>query len=473
MRSFLFVDFYLVVLMGVLAFFVCLLSGLIFKNKWFVVCSVFVLAFSLGILRFHAADVLPFRIYDRNIGGEVVVEGKIIDEVEIRENNQKMIIEQEISGIKTKILVTTSLDEYFKYGDLVSFSGKIEKPENFITDQGKEFDYVNYLRKDGIFYVIGYPEIEIISHGNGNKIKSILFSLKEKFLEKMNMAIPPPESLLMGGLIVGEKAAFSQELRKSFVDTGTIHIVALSGYNITIIAEWIMKLLASFPRNFGIWTGIFTIFLFIIMTGASSTAIRAGVMATLALVARATGRNYDVARALILAGVGMILINPFILVYDVSFQLSFIATVAVIFVAPKVEKYFQWVTTKFKLRDIFSVTCAVYIFVLPFILYKMGNLSIVALPANILILPFIPWTMGLGFLTGLAGMISHILAAPVGFISELLLRYELGVISFFANLPFAAFSIANFPLILTLLTYTYFMYMLFGRSIKSFFVLPE
>ena len=169
----------------------------------------------------------------------------------------------------------------------------------------------------------------------------------------------------------------------------------------------------------------------------------------------------------------MILINPFILVYDVSFQLSFIATVAVIFVAPKVEKYFQWVTTKFKLRDIFSVTCAVYIFVLPFILYKMGNLSIVALPANILILPFIPWTMGLGFLTGLAGMISHILAAPVGFISELLLRYELGVISFFANLPFAAFSIANFPLILTLLTYTYFMYMLFGRSIKSFFVLPE
>src|SRR6185295_15525305 len=131
------------------------------------------------------------------------------------------------------------------------------------------------------------------------------------------------------------------------------------------------------------------------------------------------------ARALILALVFMILLNPFVLVYDVSFQLSFIATVAVIFLAPRIEKYFMWVTDKFQMRDIVTVTCAAYIFVAPFILYKMGNFSLVALPANILILPFIPFTMMLGFLTGFVGLISYILSVPVGFISYLFLHYEL------------------------------------------------
>ena len=111
-----------------------------------------------------------------------------------------------------------------------------------MTDQGKVFDYVNYLRKDGIFYVMSYSTISIISRGNGNFIQSALFSAKEKFIEKMNFAITGTESLFMGGLILGEKASFSQALRQSFVNTGTIHVVALSGYNVTIVAEWIMKL---------------------------------------------------------------------------------------------------------------------------------------------------------------------------------------------------------------------------------------
>ena len=233
-----------------------------------------------------------------------------------------------------------------------------------------------------------------------------------------------------------------------------------------------MKLFSFLPKNLGIGMGIFAILLFVLMTGGSSTAIRAGIMATLALFARATGRNYDVARALMLAGVLMILLNPFVLVYDVSFQLSFIATMAVIFFAPRIEKYFLWITPKFELRDIITVTCAAYIFVMPFVLYKMGNLSLVALPANILILPFIPWTMGLGFLTGLAGFMWHVFAIPFCYISYFMLHYELGVISFFSNLPLAAFTIPDFPLIFTLLIYAYFVYMLFGRSIKSFFIEP-
>src|SRR5258706_15071623 len=102
--------------------------------------------------------------------------------------------------------------------------------------------------------------------------------------------------------------------------------------------------------------------------------------------------------------------------------------------------------------------CATYIFVFHFVLFKMCTFSLVALPANILILPFIPFTMMLGFLTGFAGLIWYVLAVPLGYISYLFLHYELGVISFFSNMPFAAFSFPNFPLGLTIIIYAYFIY---------------
>ena len=466
-RSLVAVNIYFVILLTVISCAIFLFLMLVSRNDWGILISIFILLFSFGILRFHMADKPAPYYFESQVGQKASFTGIIVDEPDTREASTKLTVLTEAAGEKTKVLLSMPLAEYIHYGDEVTFFGKLEKPENFITDQGKEFDYVNYLKKDGILYMMNYPQIEIISSGNGNIIKSGLFFIKSKFLEKLNLAIPAPESLLMAGLILGEKSSFSPELRENFVDTGTIHIIALSGYNVTIVAEWFMKLFASLPRHLGIGAGIFAVVLFILMTGASSTALRAGVMAVLALIARATGRNYDVARALILAGVSMILLNPFILVYDVSFQLSFVATVAVIFFAPRMEKYFQWVPKFFKLRDIISVTFAVYIFVLPFILYKMGNLSLVALPANFLILPFIPFTMFLGFLTSFIGLISYILSVPLGYITYLLLHYELGVIDFFANVPFAAVSIPNFPLLLTVGIYLYFSYMLFIKPLSS------
>jgi len=468
LRSFIFINLYLVGFFLLISFFSFLFFIFISRNKIIIPFCIFIFSFSLGILRFHTSDVSALEIFESKVGEKAELQGKIMDEPDIRETNQKLLVQVKFGKEKSKILVTASLDDLFKYGDEVKLKGVLEKPENFTTDQGKNFDYINYLRKDGIFYVMNYPKIEVISHGKGNIIKSSLFFIKEKFLEKINFIIPEPESLLMGGLILGEKSSFSQALRQGFVNTGTIHIVALSGYNVTIVAEGVMKLLSVFPRHIGFYAGILTILLFVIMTGGSSTAVRAGVMACLALIARATGRNYDIARALVLAGAIMILFNPFVLAYDVSFQLSFLAVIAVIFFAPKVEKYFRWIKWKW-LRDIIAVTCAVYIFVMPFILCKMGNLSIVALPANILILPFISITMSLGFFTGLAGLIWYVLGIPFGYISYLLLHYELTIVSFFSHLPFASFSISNFPLFITLAFYAYFIYRLFGKDIKRFF----
>lgn len=469
LRSFLVINIYLVFLFLFLSLVLFLYFNFLDKNKWGIVSVIFVFCFSIGILLFHQIDKPNPAVFESKVGQRVELTGMLVDESDKRENTQKLNVKVKDGKEKTEILLSSPYNETFKYGDEVKFKGTLEKPENFITDTGKEFDYVNYLRKDGILYTINYPKIEILSHRHGFFLKRILFSFKDKFLEKISFVIPEPESTLMGGLILGERSSFSADLRDDFIKTGTIHIVALSGYNITIVAEWFMKLFSFLPLNISIGVGIFSIIIFILMTGGASTAVRAGIMATLALFARATGRTVDAMRMLLLAGVIMVIFNPLILRYDVSFQLSFIATVAVIFLSPRLEKHFTWVTKSFGLRDIISVTFSAYIFVLPFILYKMGNLSLVALLANILILPFIPFTMLLGFVTGFLGLILYALSVPVGLLSTIFLKYELGVINILANFSFASFSIPNFPLILTILIYAYFVYFLFWRSIKHFF----
>lgn len=464
------INFYFIILFSIITLALFVFFYLISLNKFGIIFSCFIFAICLGMFCFYRVDNNLIYKFDDSLSQKISFSGVITDEPSIRENNQKLIIK--VKDENFKVLVTIGQNFIYKYGDEVSVSGKLEKPENFTTDQGKNFDYINYLRKDSILYVMNFPEIDIVSRGNGNFVKNFLFNIKNKFLEKINKVIPSPESLLLGGIILGEKASFDTELRQDFINTGTIHIVALSGYNITIVAEWFMKIFSFLPRLYATWMGVFSIILFILMTGSSSTAIRAGVMAILALYARQTGRNYDVARILVFTAIVMILFNPFILVFDVSFQLSFIATIALIFFTPKVEKYFMWVPKSFGLREIASITFAVYIFVLPFILYKMGSLSLVALPTNFLVLPFIPFIMAFGFLTGFLGQISYLLSVPFGYISYFLLQYELWIINIFANIPFASLSIPNFPLFLTIFIYMYFMYILFGRSIREFFISP-
>jgi competence protein ComEC len=466
LHSFVFINIHILSFCFLIFLSMCIFF-VILKNKQAIFLFTFLLLLLVGILRFNQFEKRSELIFQNYLEKEVVFTGIVSSEPEIKDSSQRIIVQTEDLKNNFKILITDNLDLDIYYGDKLKIKGTLKLPKNFITDTGKEFDYISYLKKDRILYILNYPEIEIISNGNGNKIKTLLFKVKNLFIEKIDYAIVPPESFLMKGLILGEKVSFSKEFKQKFIDIGTIHIVALSGYNITIVSEWIMKLFSFLPFYLSIGIGIFSIMLFILMTGGASTAVRAGIMAVLVLIARATGRTYDVGRALLLTAVIMIALNPMILRYDVSFQLSFIATLAVIYLSPKTEKYFMWVPKKFGLRDVINITCAVYIFVLPFILYKMGNLSLVAIPVNILVLPFIPMTMLLGFLTGFIGFFSYALIIPIGFVVYILLNYEFGVINIFSNISFASVIVPNFSLVLVILIYLYFFYKLFWRNLKK------
>lgn len=444
--------------LGVLIFF----TAFVFEHKrGTLLVGVLIVSVAFGLLRFDIAELHQGSIVaDSFIGENVLAEGIIIDEPDVRENNTNYTIKlTHISGsaVAEKVRVVVGSYPRFIYGDKVFVSGQLEKPKGFQTDTGKYFDYAAFLSKDDIFYQMIFPEIEFVSSGHGWFVKQYLFGFKNAFLSQVQKLIPDPQVSLLGGLVVGAKQSLGEKLQSDFRTTGIIHIVVLSGYNVTIVADAIMTSLSGLPRLVGISLGSLAIVLFALMTGGTATIVRASIMALIVIFARATGRTYDMTRALFVAGFMMLIHNPKILVHDTSFQLSFIATLGLIQLAPLLERYVLFLPKRFKFREFATATIATQIFVLPLLLYKIGELSLVALPVNLLVLVTVPATMLFGFLTGIISFISSLFAIPFAFIAYLFLSYQLKVVELFASIPFASVQITVFPLWLM-----FALYLLYG-----------
>lgn len=425
------------------------------------IVSLCVLAFSLGVLRFDVAErMASSRELHDLIGENVLIEGVISGEPDERENSirltvcfEKVFWNETDFDIQTKGIVTAALYPKWNYGDRVVLEGVLKKPENFSSDTGREFNYVGYLAKDGIYYQMFKPEMTLVARGEGSFVKQKLFEWKGMFLGNISRVIHEPYAALLGGLTVGAKQSLGKDLLDDFRATGLIHIVVLSGYNVTIIIIALMRLLAFLPRRATAAVGVVGVVLFTIMVGAGATIVRASIMALLIIFARTVGRQIDIMRLLFFAGFLMILHNPYIVMFDPSFQLSFMAMLGLILLAPIFESYLKFIPKKFGLREIAAATIATQIFVLPLLLYMMGEVSLVAIVVNLLVLIFIPITMLLGFITGMLGFVSTTLSLVFALPTFMFLYYEIVVVELFARLPFASVAVPNFSLSLMFLVY--------------------
>ncbi len=476
LRSFVEISFAFAVFLVVIAFnfFILERTGAS-KNNRIVFLAICFLGVAFGIVRFDISEagkkdpaLLSY------VNQKVVFQGVVSDEPDEREDSLRLVVETtNVSAqgnqypVSARVLVVSSLYPKIKYGDEVEVSGVLTVPKNFADQNGRIFDYQGYLAKESVYFQVFRPTVTVLGGDKGNPLVAKLFAGKQIFLQKIAEELPEPHSSLLGGLIVGAKRSLGENLLEDFRKAGVIHIVVLSGYNITIVAEAVMKFFSFLPRFAGQLFGAFSIVLFAILTGGSATVVRASIMALLVILAKVVSRKYHITRALIFAGVLMILQNPKILVFDSSFQLSFMSTLALIYVSPLVEKKFSFVTEKFGLRSVVVATLSTQIFVLPMLLYKMGELSLVALPTNLLILSIIPATMFFGFFAGVFSFVSKLVAFPFSFITYGLLEYELKVVEFFAHLPFASLKISFFPLWLAVAVYVAYAVFFFLFKEKS------
>ncbi|MFZ5364083.1 MAG: ComEC/Rec2 family competence protein, partial [Patescibacteria group bacterium] len=161
-------------------------------------------------------------------------------------------------------------------------------------------------------------------------------------------------------------------------------------------------------------------------------------MGLIVLFATQVGRISKITNALLLAATAMLIFNPKILAFDVGFQLSFVATIGLVYLSPILEKYFEKLPSIFGAKESFTTTMSAIILTLPLILYNFGRVSFIAPVANILILPAIPLAMGIGSIAVLGGLIYSGLGQIVGWFAWLVLSYIIKATEFLAVIPWAS-----------------------------------
>ncbi len=449
---------------------------LVAEKIWNKVISKEVLFLSLVFLSF-GLGALRYSIKDFHESLVPLSTGVVVSEPEQKENTTRFILRTDNGE---KILVNTDLYSAVQYGDRVKAEGRLDEPG--IIDpstssgqvNGRPFDYGKYLSKDDIYFTLSFATVEVLSSGHGNPVKRILFRTKSSFVAKTKEILAEPYASLLSGLIVSGREAMPKDILEAFRRAGIIHIVVLSGYNITIIAEFMRKMLENFflavrmrvtPRLVAT-ASVLGVLLFVLMTGAEATVVRAALMVLVVIAAKMFGRAYSAPRALLVAAFLMIIHNPKILVFDPSFQLSFLATCALIYIVPIIEKYLKVVPEKWGLRLTIATTLATQATVLPLLIYSMGDFSLVSLPANILVLLIIPATMLLGFMATLIAYASSILALPFSYVAYVLLAWILGVSSVFGRLPLASITVP--PVSIWVVTLIYLAIVIFVWRWRSF-----
>lgn len=426
-----------------------LLIALVYRRKEFLYAVILLLFALLGILRYAFWREAPLDpLMEAAIGSVVELSGMVDDEPDIREDSTNLLVSaRALHSAGTsyegygRLQVSVARYPEYRYGDLVRIKGKLMRPEKFTEEDGRVFDYPSYLAVKGIHYQVPFSVVTREDRNEGNRILGTLFMIKHEFLGVLSTLFPEPHNALLGGLLLGGKQSLGDEWQDIFRRAGIVHVVVLSGYNMTIVSEWLVKIFIFLGFYGSLSVGGVGIILFALMTGAGATVLRAAIMALIALLARATGRTYTMGRALLVAGVCMVLQNPSILVSDPSFQLSFLASLGLIFVTPVLEVHTRFFIRFPIWREVFLSTLATQIMVLPLLLSQTGMLSLVALPVNMLVLPVIPLTMLFGFLAGVIAVI----APSIGFIAAIpahaLLAWVLSVASFAVRIPYASVSL--------------------------------
>ena len=442
----------------------CALTGTIFFAAWYFTKRASYLFLGLGLLLF-ALGCTRFLLYDtgvrpyleEHLGTKIELKGTVASDPDVRESTERLAVY--IPSEKTQILVVVPRYPSHAYGDMLSISGKLEHPEPFDTDGGRVFQYDKFLAKDGVSYIMNLAHVEKTgeAHGITQLVMGSLFSIKHAFARGLQEALPEPASSLAEGILVGGKQGLGAELLAVFTVTGLLPIIVLSGYNVMIVAEAVLVCLGFLRKRYALILSGTVIILFIMLAGSGSSAVRAGLMAVLALFARGTGRRYDALRILLFAFVAMLLWNPYQLVYDPGFQFSFMATLGLILLSVSLSERLVKIQNA-SLREIVATTLSAQLFVLPILLYQTGNLSLVSVPANIFALIAVPPAMLCSAIAGVAGVIFPSLAVWVGLPAYALLSYIITVAEFSASVPFAHLSIPLFPFYLVIAMYVALAY---------------
>ncbi len=421
------------------------------------------LVFTLGGMRFLISipDHNSSRIEYFN-GSKVSLQGFISAEPSVSPTDVQYIItvesldKRKVSG---NIIIKTKPYPQYKYGDQLAISCSLQQPKSF-----SDFNYQKYLAKEGVWSVCLSPKITSLLINKGNIFLKTMLWLKSEVQSQMSKLWPEPANSLMAGLLYGSKSGMPQSLIDNFTRTGVSHIIAVSGYNVSIIVVMLNVVLIyiGLSRRQSFWFLNFLILAFVFFSGATASVVRAGVMAGILLFAQHIGRLASAGRTLVYAAIIMLLFNPYVLIWDVGFQLSFLSTLGLVYLSPILEKI---INNKVKIKnnlikslmEILVTTISAIAATLPIIIFQFGRLSLVAPVVNLLVLWLVPWLMLAGFISLIVGWLFFPLGQALAWIAGLGLNYVIIVVNWFGGKSWSAVDI-QIPVWIMLAMYGWIIY---------------
>ena len=175
----------------------------------------------------------------------------------------------------------------WQYGDRLELDGKLTTPP-----EGETFSYRAYLARQDIYTYLTYPRVHWIHKDAGNPLIAAIYRLRDWSYREVYHLFPAPEAPLLAGILLGIDSDMPDSLADAFRDTGTAHVIAISGFNIAILAELFSKLFGKVvSRWWATLLSIFAISLYTLMVGAAPSVVRAAIMGSFSLIALQIGRR--------------------------------------------------------------------------------------------------------------------------------------------------------------------------------------
>jgi competence protein ComEC len=376
-------------------------------------------------------------------------------------------------SISGKVLVQVPPGSDWSYGWRIMVTGPLRMPP-----ENADFSFRVFLARKGVQSLMTNPRIDRVEFNQGNPLKAHIFALQERSWMTLQALFPAPEADLLAGILLGRDQGLSAELQEAFRRTGTTHIIAISGFNIAILAGLFSGVFTRLlGRKWGALAAILGISAYTLFVGGDAAVTRAAIMGALGVMGGMFGRRQNGLNSLGLAMLVMAVVNPNI-PWDIGFQLSASATLGlVLYAQPLEERFIQLAAQKMSeeraqtlvgpLSEFFLFTLAAQVMTLPIMVYHFGGVSWITLVANPLILPVQALVMVLGGIALLAGLVLPGLGQAFAIISLPFVSYTINMVTWLVRLPGADLVLADFHILWLPIFYScLFLLTLFPRQIR-------
>jgi competence protein ComEC len=430
--------------------------------------AVLALTFTAGVARFETSR--PHEpsnaVSHYNDGAAMRIRGVLRDDPEIADTSQRFSIttrDVQIEGdwqhASGGVLVRTGLFPRYASGDLLELEGAIQSPPDL-----EGFDYAEYLARKDIRSVMQFPGAHIVGHEDDSLLRAAILRVRRKLSDALGLALPEPQSSLAQGILLGQKSALPADVAADLNATNTSHLVVVSGENVVLVSAFATALLAWLVgRRRALVLSIAVVAAYAMLIGASPSVMRATIMGVLLIVASLAGRPSSGITSILFAAAVMCGVDPRI-DRDLSFQLTFAATLGIVYLASPIREWTiewcarilrrdavpRWLSAWF--AEPLGVTLAATIATEPLIAMNFGRVSLVALPANLLVVPVFGLVMLTSVVAAVGGLLPAwrlVFAAPAYYA----LSYWIAVAHWLATIPSSSASIQNYSAFWTATTY--------------------